>query len=98
MAESAVTTIPDSGAATLIATGGESSETTVIVKVTGAETVYLGASDVDSTEGFPVAANATLTVPLAATEKLYACVEVTDPVAASEVTTLITSKGSIFAP
>ena len=98
MAESEVTAITDDGEPTLIATGGESSETHARVKVTGAEAVYLGGPEVSAADGFPVAPDETVVTQLAAGEKLYGAVEVTDPAAASEVTVLVTSKGSIFAP
>lgn len=94
MADSAVVSLPSSGAATLIATGGESSETSVLVNVTGAATAYLGGDTVTSATGYPVAAAGTVSTQLAAGEKLYACTASVT----SEVTVLVTSKGSIFAP
>ena len=93
MAESAVVALPNSGAATLSATGGESSETSVQVKVTGAATAYFGGSAVTSATGYPVAAAGTASISLAADEKLYACTASVT----SEASVLITSKGSIFA-
>lgn len=92
MAESAVVALPNSGAATLIATGGESAETSVLVKITGAATAYFGGSTVTSATGYPLAAAGTTAIQLASNEKLYACTAS----ATSEASVLITSKGSIF--
>lgn len=93
MAESAVFSVPATGAAVLIATGGESSETQVQVYNSGAVPVYLGGSNVTSTNGFTLIKSERITVSLAATEKLYVCAT-----QASTVGVLVTSKGSIFAP
>lgn len=83
------------GTPTVIATGGESSETHVIVTNTGASAVRLGGSDISSDSGYPLAAAATITLSLAASEKLYAA---DTDATASKVAVLVTSQGSIFAP
>lgn len=74
--QAVVITITDDPTLIATGTGDANFPTAVALKVpTAAETLYLGGADVDTTDGYPVAAEGEITVNLRPGQALYGVVQ-----------------------